>query len=463
MISKLVYAILFTGGIGCLLGCHKKDFLNQKPSSDLFVPSTLQDFQALLDNDTYMSETPVLGELSSDNFYVKYPFWQTLTPKERNAYIWAPDIYQGIGSVGDWNFPYQQVFYANVVLDGIPKVAITSSNAQTWNTIKGSALFIRAYAFYNLAQIFAPVYDNNTADKPNSGIPLRLNPNVDEASHRSTVNQTYTQILSDLLEAKDLLQDSVPVANLNRPSKPAAFAMLARVYLSMGMYGKAGAYADSCLHLHGDLIDYNTLSGSPLPFNKSNQETLYQSKLLSSTDVLKGLIYKDCIVDTTLYRLYNKNDLRHSIFYTSPPLTDSTLINPKGSYNGSIFLFSGLATDEALLIRAECSVRLGNRSAGMSDLNSLLRKRWKTGTYVDTTADSDDAALNIILTERRKELPFRGLRWTDLRRLNKEGANITLTRSLNGQSYQLNPNSPLYVLPIPPDVIQLSNIPQNNR
>ena len=458
MISKLVYTILFTGCIGCLLGCHKKEFLDEKPSSDLFVPGTLQDLQALLDNDTYMSETPVLGELSSDNFYVPYLFWQTLTPKERNAYIWATDIYQGIGSVGDWNFPYQQVFYANVVLDGINKVAITSSNAQTWNALKGSALFIRASAFYNLAQIFAPVYDKNTADD-DLGIPLRLNPNVDEASHRSTVNETYTQILSDLLQAKDLLQDSVPVANLNRPSKPAALALLARIYLSMQLYDKAGAYADSCLQLHGDLIDYNTVStSSRLPFNRSNPEALYQSKLLSSTDVLKGIVYQGCIVDSTLYQLYNLNDLRRSIFYTS-----TAPINPKGSYNGSIFLFSGLATDEALLIRAECAVRTGNVNAGITDLNHLLQKRWKTGTYSDTTVMSPDAALNLILTERRKELPFRGLRWTDLRRLNKEGANITLKRSLNGQPYQLNPNSPLYVLPIPPDVIQLSNITQNNR
>ena len=367
MISKLVYTILFTGVIGCLLGCHKKAFLDEKPSSDLFIPGTLQDLQALLDNDGIMSETPVLGELSSDNFYVTYLFWQTLSPKERNAYIWAPDIYAGIGAVGDWNFPYQQVFYANVVLDGINKVAITSSNAQTWNSIKGSALFIRAYAFYNLAQIFAPVYDKNTADD-DLGIPLRLNPNVDEASHRSTVNETYTQILSDLLQAKDLLQDSVPVANLNRPSKPAALALLARVYLSMRVYDKAGAYADSCLLLHGNLIDYNSLStASRLPFDRSNPETLYQSKLLSSTDVLKGIVYQGCLVDSNLYQLYNTNDLRSSIFYTA-----NAPINPKGSYNGTIFLFSGLATDEVLLIRAECAVRTGNVNAGITDLNHLL-------------------------------------------------------------------------------------------
>jgi hypothetical protein len=260
MMWRIVYPLLFAGCLGCLLSCNKKEFLDEKPTSDLFVPSTLQDFQALLDNDVIMSETPVLGELSSDNYYLNYTFWQPLNTKEHNAYIWAKDIYEGVGNVGDWNLPYEQVFYANVVLDGLKEVAVTDNNGQAWNTMKGSALFIRAYAFYNVAQVFAPVYDNSTADEANSGIPLRLTPNIDERSRRSTVNQTYTQILSDLLQAKDLLPDTVPKLNRNRPSKPAALALLARVYLSMRLYDKAGAYADSCLNLYNKLIDYNTVS-----------------------------------------------------------------------------------------------------------------------------------------------------------------------------------------------------------
>jgi len=72
-------------------------------------------------------------------------------------------------------------------------------------------------------------------------------------------------------------------------------------------------------------------------------------------------------------------------------------------------------------------------------------------------------ALDTILVERRKELAFRGLRWSDLRRLNKEGWGIMLNRNLNGVPYTLPPNSELYTLPIPPDVIQLSGIMQNPR
>jgi len=70
--------------------------------------------------------------------------------------------------------------------------------------------------------------------------------------------------------------------------------------------------------------------------------------------------------------------------------------------------------------------------------------------------------LNKILTERRKELLMRGLRWTDLRRLNKETAfATTLSRIVNGTTYTLPPNDPGYVFRIPLSVINFTGIEQN--
>ncbi|HVV04491.1 MAG TPA: hypothetical protein VHC96_09735, partial [Puia sp.] len=65
---------------------------------------------------------------------------------------------------------------------------------------------------------------------------------------------------------------------------------------------------------------------------------------------------------------------------------------------------------------------------------------------------------------RRKELAFRGLRWSDLRRLNKEEHGDTIYHGLNGQVHRLSPGSPNYVLPIPPDVLFMnSSMPNNPR
>lgn len=456
--KKIVGTILL---VAAMAGCGKKDFLDAKPSSDLFIPTTLEDFQAILDRDG-MNETPSLGELSSDNYYLQtYTFWQGLVAKERNAYIWAADTYQGQGSVGDWNAPYQQVLGANVILDGIDKAPVTAANQAQWRAIKGAAYFARAYAFYNLAQIFAPVYDNATA-ATDMGIPLRLTPGVDEPSVRASVKDTYDQVLADLAQAALLLPVDISWNNRNRPCRPAAMALLARVYLGMRLYDKAGSYADSSLRLYNTLIDYNTINpATPTPFLRSNAEALYQSRLLSTTNVLKGSS-SNCVIDSNLYKSFDANDLRRQLFFTINPNT--SLPNARNSYNGSTFCFSGLATDEVYLIRAECYARAGNTQAALNDLNTLLQNRWKSnGSFTPVAAASPAQALGSILAERRKELFFRGLRWTDLRRLNKDGANIVLTRVLNGQTYQLTPGDLRYVFPIPPDVITLGGIQQNPR
>jgi hypothetical protein len=88
-------------------------------------------------------------------------------------------------------------------------------------------------------------------------------------------------------------------------------------------------------------------------------------------------------------------------------------------------------------------------------------KRWESGTFVPFTASAPAEALNIILTERRKELIDRGLRWIDLKRFNLEGANIVLTREMKGETYTLQPNANYYALPLPADIIKATGIPQN--
>ena len=453
-------------GMGMLVSCSKSSFLDKKPNTDFIIPTTLTDFQALLDNNLVMGITPNLGELSADNYYLRDSFWLTLDARQHNAYIWLPGdgtvFYNGQTQQDDWDIPYKQVFYSNVVLDGLPKIKVDSTNEQTWKALKGAALFMRAYAFYNVAQVFAPVYDSSTA-ATDLGIPLRLSPDVNAVSTRASVKETYQQILNDLDSALNLLPSAIPFANRNRPSKPAVFALLARIYLSMRAYSLAKINADNCLQLYSTLTDYNSLpTGTNLPFTSAEPEVIYQSSFLtSSTQILVGVFFTKCVVDSVLYNSYAPNDLRGRIFYR---INSVGAPNIRGSYNGSFYPFSGLATDEVYLMQAECLAREGQAGPAIADLNLLLKNRWlNDGSFAPLVATTPAAALDTILAERRKELAFRGLRWTDLRRLNKEGAGIQLTRVLFGQTYKLSPNSLLYVLPIPPDVISLGGIQQNPR
>lgn len=56
-------------------------------------------------------------------------------------------------------------------------------------------------------------------------------------------------------------------------------------------------------------------------------------------------------------------------------------------------------------------------------------------------------------------------RLIDLKRLNREPEFAkTITHTINGTEYKLEPNSPKYVLPIPPVVLRYNpNMPDNIR
>ncbi|MDF2189603.1 RagB/SusD family nutrient uptake outer membrane protein [Paraflavitalea sp. CAU 1676] len=444
------------------VGCNKDAFLESNPKSELVIPSTLDDCQALLDNENVMSETPSLGEISADNYYLPYNFWRGLNIREKNAHIWQQNTFEGlVGNIPDWNSPYKQVFTANVILSALSKIPLTSSNSQKWNAIKGAALFARGHAFYQISQLFSPEYTSSNVGK-NQGIPIKLSPDVDDPTVRSTLQETYNKILSDLSDASLLLPSDVPPMNRNRSSRPAALALLSRVSLFMNRYQDAKKYADTCLSLYSTLINYDTIkTAGNNPFNSLNAETIYQSRFIT-TNVLRAITVSNCIVDSSLYYSYEPNDLRKDVLFRKHPTTNA--VNPKASYNGTNQLFTGIATDEVYLIRAECQARLGNTQEAMSDLNNLLNKRWKAGEFVSKTAESPSAALDTILKERRKELPFRGLRWSDIRRLNKNGdEKIVLKRFINGVSFKLEPGDPRFTLLIPPDVIGFTGIQQNPR
>ncbi|MBX9734199.1 MAG: RagB/SusD family nutrient uptake outer membrane protein [Chitinophagaceae bacterium] len=439
--------------------CNKTEFLDQKPNSSIIIPTTLNDMRLLLDYTQVFTFSPGLGEMAADDYYLLPVNWQALPAIERSSYVWDADLYSNQQSISDWSVLYQQILYCNIVLEQLEKITPVSTELAEWRDIKGSALFARAFALSGLVQHFAVAFDSTTMGTA-LGVPIRLTTNVKAYSERSTVQACYDQIFVDLQNAVLLLSPAVPPIAKNRPSRPAAFALLARTALFTEQYSKAKLYADSCLQLYSTLIDYNTVSTSAVaPFDRSPQESLYYSQPTGTYTVL-STASTTTFVDTILYNQYAGNDLRRAIFFRT---ISGNNMGFKRGYSGTTSPFTGLATNEVYLIRAEALARLGQATAAMTDLNALLRNRWRTGTFVPLTALNAADALNKILIERRKELVWRGLRWLDLKRYNKQGQNITLTRVLGTDRFTLSPTSNKYVFAIPQDEISLSNIIQNPR
>ena len=437
----------------------KKDWLDAKPNKALVVPAKVADYQALLDNTAEMNDQlPSLSMAGDGDYYVTDAAFNSVgSPYEKSAYLWAPtdEFYNGQPS-GDWKGAYGRILKANIVIDGLPLLKISESDQSAYNNVMGSALFYRSLDYYSLSQQYCKVYNESTAHDE-LGLPLRLSSNVNLKLKRASLKETYDQIINDLEHSITIL----PVTPLfpTRPSKPAAFALLSRLYLSEENYGKALLYADSCLQLKSDLMDFNQLTpGAYDPgIPQFNKEVIFWARLgLYAT--MDNYVY---IADPKLVQSYAVNDLRSSIFL----FNYAGNIAFWGSYIGDGYNnFGGIATDEMYLTRAECYARSGMTLKAMSDLNLLLKNRYKTGSFAGSTAANADEALALIVAERRKELCFRNIRWTDLRRLNKDPRfQVTLTRTINGNTYTLPPNSPRYVLPLDPIEVSSGGLEQNQR
>lgn len=459
--TSMAFFIVIFFGLGAT-GCSS-EFLDAKPRTDIVVPNRLQDMRDLLDNTSWLNQTGALGQMACDDYeFVDYASWLAAnTATERNSYIWAKDIFEGEMERLDWNRPYVSVFYANNVLDMLSQTD-RNEDISTYDELRGWALFVRSFAFYDLVRNFCKVYDERTAET-DLGIPLKLSPNVDESVNRASLEDSYGQILDDLKKAAELLPKDFQYVFRNRPSTVAAHALLARIYLSMNLYEEAEVYADSVLSVYDLLIDYNDVSlTSTTPFSLTNAETIISTAQVGTYDItINGTSNTAARVVDELLEMYDAADLRLKLFFAKNAQGNTYV--KRGYYGTGIYPFSGLATDEIYLIKAECLVRRDEVESGINILNELLVKRYETGSFVPIVAASQEDALQQILTERRKELVWRGIRWSDLKRLNKEGREITLRRMLNGNEYVLHPNSPEYVFPIPSDEISRSGIEQNRR
>lgn len=447
---KYILTLIF---ICCLtvpqISCKK--YLDAKPDKSLVIPSSVADLQALLDNNDRMNKNcPWAGEGSSDNYYLTDADFNALTQQRyKNIYTWGEEIIFD-AYPNDWSYSYDPVYYANIVLESLFSVDRTNRNKTAWDNAKGTALFFRGKSFLSTLSLWAKAYDSTTAGSE-PGIPIRLSSDFNITSTRSSIQAGYDQVIADLKDALPLLP-ATP-SHVMRPSKSATFALLARTYLYVQDYSKAGKYADSALQLTSSLLDYNTIAPATAPFPRFNAEVIMHFTA-SAMSAIRNRI------DSTLYNSYTSNDLRKSLFFRNNGDGSFSFI---GSYDGSTTLFCGLSTDELYLTRAESYARTGNINAALSDLNTLLKKRWKTGTFIPLTAANAADCLALVLTERRKELLMRHLRWPDIKRLNIKGSAITITRKLNGQLITLPPGDNRFALPLPATVIAKTGMLQNQR
>lgn len=450
-ISLASYLLILTGALTLLLNAGCKKYLSSKSDKSLAIPSNLVDLQALMDDYSRINYGVGAGLTCADEYYLTESQFEGLyVDEDRRMYIWEDEDVINSKDNG-WVRSYDNIYRANTALEVISKINRDPVNKEEWDNVKGEALFLRGRSFFEVAMVWAEAYDKGNSETK-LGIPLRLGTDFNVPSVRSNLEDTYRQIISDLKASIGFLPKKA--AHVFRASKPAACGELARVYLSMRMYDSAFFYSNEALKYFSYLLDYNTVDTSMrYPFERFGPEVIYETTLYMTFAAYNN-------VDSTIYQMFDDNDLRKPLFFYGNKDGSQMFC---GSYNNTFAAFGGIASDELYLIRAECSARQGKLDLALKDLNFLLQKRYLKGSF--TVRESNDAkkVLAWILNERTKELLFRGLRWIDIKRFNKEGADITLKRIIGGKEYILPPGDLRYAVAIPKDIIENSDIKQNPR
>lgn len=430
-----------------LLACRK--YVEDVPIQGQRTLVYTQDFRYLMDYRDQLEKaigfTPVI---SSDDIDLTAQVIQdrVITNNlQRAMYTWSRPFYVDKQSDYDWDVLYNSNYYCNVVINGV----MDSKNGLPVlkNTIMGEALIHRAYNFFTLANLYAKQYDAATADK-DPGIPILVKPELLGNLARRTVKDTYEQILADIRQAIPLLPDKQAVNT--RPSKVAAYALLSKVYLNMRDFTKAEAFADSTLAISNQLYNYNIAVAGATPVFPSQ---LNEVQVLLRK-VPRTLFNNPLQLSQPLLDLLGTKDIRYELF-----VRPGTKFNPSftglgywsrqnyaGSPDGNAV---GLTVNETWLIKAECMARAGKKNEAVDMLNTLRKFRFRPADYADLTAATAEAALQLVVDERRREFFGTGLRWFDQRRLNKDALFAkTITRVFNNVTYTLEPNSKGYVFPI---------------
>ncbi len=145
-----------------------------------------------------------------------------------------------------WELGYRVIGNTNKIIEMVKGIGSESTREET--ILMGENYYLRALSYFLLVNEFAQPYSNNPTQNP--GLPLKISsdPN-DLPQSRSTVAETYAQIVSDLKDAITYLtlqQGESPKTNIYA-TKEAAEALLARVYLYMENWDGAWEMANNVI------------------------------------------------------------------------------------------------------------------------------------------------------------------------------------------------------------------------
>ena len=120
-----------------------------------------------------------------------------------------------------WDIHYKGIYAANTCLEGLDlmEAADNVPDAGLFSQRKGEACFMRAFQYYELAELFG-------------GVPLILSTTQETNTPRATADEVWAQIATDLQQAISLMSDKkYHEIESGHATKWAAQALMARCFL----------------------------------------------------------------------------------------------------------------------------------------------------------------------------------------------------------------------------------------
>ncbi|MBX0333495.1 RagB/SusD family nutrient uptake outer membrane protein [Pontibacter sp. HSC-14F20] len=440
-----------------LTACEK-DFLEAVPSNSVpaeEVNTTKEGMEAALTGIIrLMRQAPVnQGAVSHDSYGVPammltFDVMGQDVMANTNWYVYQYeldnklDTYRGTRIL--WGHSYNLITNANSIIANAKN--LTDANDQEKATFEAEAKVIRAFSYFNLARVYQHTY---LKDKNAPAVPLMLEPTTPttQGKERATLEQVYSQILADLIDAEQALTSGRP--SKSRINKNVAQGLLARVYLEMGQWEKAAEFARKArtgyplmtsTEYQAGFNNYGNAEwiwGLPQSADQNSAYASFYSFIDGRYTVLddgsreyvrRG--YNNFRANDKFVELFDENDVRREFQEDEEAFT----LNSKGekiwSYDRfTITKFKDLAnlgghiplmrSAEMLLIEAEAQARLNNPVEAQLLLLELRQQRYEAGTVVLPTLAIGDALLEEIYVERRKELYGEGFGLFDIKRLQK--------------------------------------------
>lgn len=436
----ILYTILFLGSI-VFSSCRK--YLEETPNNAIATQSAIVDagtaraaitgaYDGL--QNYYASNYPTLGTITADNVIFNGTLSQYLQ-LDQNA-IPADNVttvatYQGI---------YRTINSANSVIQFVPLVTDPLLTNAEKNKILGEAYFIRALGYFDLGRGWG-------------GVQLQLKPTTDltaaKGVKRSTLAQTYDQVLADLIKAEDLLPDDATTRN--RAQKSTARALRARLHLYRKEWAEAENYASQVIanSKYALVSSYKNFFASPFLSTESIFELTFSANDRNS---FWNLWYPSSAGGQ--FTLKPSNAVVAKLNSATAGGARNALIAGTGSnVYGALYNTSATSTDpsyviriaELYLIRAEARAQQNKLGLAASDLNTIRTRSSVSATAAVTQAD----ILQAIEDENSLEFAFEAHRWFDLVRTGRAGPVLGLTNA----NYWLFP-IPLSDILSDPDVTQ---------